>query len=110
VILAAEGHHVISIWEAHETSLSADIRDCMLRVTSLPDPMLIHNEVLRALQDLLQGFGKTMSDIGLHEPEGRQLESEAERLRWGGDSGNFCAFKDSLTAEQVRFFPPIWIE
>lgn len=31
-VLATEGHPVLQIWEAHETSLSADIRDRMLRL------------------------------------------------------------------------------
>jgi hypothetical protein len=42
-------------------------------------------------------------NIGLPEPEERQLEVDAERLQWSGDPGNLCGFKDSLTVEQVRF-------
>ena len=100
-VLATEGNPVMSIWDKNESSLSADIRDRMLRVTSRPDPMLIRNELLRALQMLLQGLGRTLTDIGLPEPEECQKEVDTERLRWGGDPSNLCAFKDSLTAEQV---------
>jgi hypothetical protein len=100
-VLATEGHPVMLIWESHEASLSADIRDRMLRVTSSPDPTLVRNELLRAIQILLHGLGRTLTDIGLPEPEQSQLEVDAERLRWGGDPTNLCAFKDSLTPEQV---------
>jgi hypothetical protein len=103
ILLAVEGNPVMSIWENHAASLSADIRDGMLRLTSRPDSSLIQNELLRRLQDLLQGLGRTLTDIGLPEPEERQLEVDAERLQWSGDPGNLCGFKDSLTAEQVRF-------
>jgi hypothetical protein len=102
-LLAVEGNPVMSIWADHEASLSSDIRDSMLRVTSQPEPSLIRNELLRRLQILLQGLGRTLTDIGLPEPEERQLEVDAERLQWSGDPGNLCGFKDSLTAEQVRF-------
>jgi hypothetical protein len=101
-VLASEGNPVMSIWDTHEVSLCADIRDRMLRVNSHPDPILIRNELLRALQLLLQGLGRTLTDIGLPEPEECQKEVDAERLRWGGDPSNLCAFKDSLTIEQVR--------
>jgi hypothetical protein len=103
ILLAVEGNPVMSIWDDHAASLSADIRDSMLRLTSRPDPILIQNELLRRLQDLLQGLGKTLTDIGLPEPEERRLEVDAERLQWSGDPGNLCGFKDSLTAEQVCF-------
>jgi hypothetical protein len=101
-LLATEGHPVMSIWEAHEARLSADIHDRMLRVTSSPDPTLIRNGLLRALQIILQGLGRTLADIGHPEPEQRDLEVEAECLRWEGDPTNLCAFKDSLPPEQVR--------
>jgi hypothetical protein len=100
-VLATEGHPVMSIWDSHEACLSADIRDRMLRVTSSPDPTLVRNELLHALQILLRGLGRTLTDIGLPEPEQSQLEVDAERLRWGGDPTNLCAFRDSLTPEQV---------
>jgi hypothetical protein len=102
-LLAVEGNPVMSIWADHEASLSSDIRESMLRVTSQPDPTLIRNKLLRRLQILLQGLGRTLTDIGLPEPEERQLEVDAERLQWSGDPGNLCGFKDSFTAEQVRF-------
>ncbi|KAJ7940135.1 hypothetical protein B0H13DRAFT_1850322 [Mycena leptocephala] len=99
-VLATEGHPVMTIWDAHEASLSADIRDRMLRVTSSPDATLVRNELLRALQIILRGLGRTLTDIGLPEPEHGQLEVDTERLRWGGDPTNLCAFKDSLTPER----------
>lgn len=61
----------------------------------------LRNELLRALQIILQGLGRTLTDIGLPEPEQRELEVDSERLRWSGDPTNLCAFKDSLTPEQV---------
>ncbi|KAJ7689877.1 PIF1-like helicase-domain-containing protein [Mycena metata] len=72
----------------------------MLRITASPNPELIRNELLLALQKLLQGLGKSLMDIGLPEPVERQQEIDAERLQWGGDPTNLCGFKDSLSAEQ----------
>jgi hypothetical protein len=91
----------INIWESHEAKLPADIRDHILPVTSSPNLTLIRNELLRTLQIILQGLGRTLMDIGLPEPEQTQLEVDAERLRWGGDPTNLSSFKDSLTPEQV---------
>lgn len=102
VVLAVEGNPALAIWEAHEKSVSADIRDRMLRTTASPNTDMIKNEVLLLLQTLLQGLGKCLTDIGLPEPTERQQEIDAERLQWSGDPTNLCAFKDSLTAEQVR--------
>jgi hypothetical protein len=98
-----EGSLALLIWETHEDTLSADIRDQMLPVTAHPPPELVRNEVLLALQGLLQGLGKTLLDVGLPEPEERQQEVDAECLRcqWGGDPTNLCAFKDGLTLEQL---------
>jgi hypothetical protein len=101
-VLAAEGHPVMAIWEAHEGSLSADILDRVLRMTATPDPTLVRHELLRTLQIILRGLGRSLTDIGLPEPQQSELEVDAERLRWGGDPTNLCAFTDSLTAEQVR--------
>lgn len=101
-VLAAEGSPALIIWEAHKESLGADIRDRMLCITSSPPPDLIINELLLALQTLLQGLGKSLAEIGLPEPTERQQEVETERLRWSGDPTNLCAFKDGLTFEQVR--------
>jgi hypothetical protein len=56
-VLAVEGSPALIIWEAHEDALSADIRDRMLRVTASPPQDLVRNEVLIALQSLLQGLG-----------------------------------------------------
>jgi hypothetical protein len=103
-VLAVEGGPALIIWEAHEDALSADIKDTMLRVTSSPQPALVRNEVLIALQSLLQGLGKSLVEIGLPEPTERQEEVNAERLRWGGDPSNLCAFKNGLTGEQVRIW------
>jgi hypothetical protein len=96
-----EGSPALLIWETHEDTLSADIRDRMLRVTAHPPPELVRNEVLLALQGLLQSLGKTLLDVGLPEPAERQQEVDAKRLRWGGDPTNLCAFKDGPTPEQV---------
>lgn len=100
-LLAVEGNPVMPIWDEHQADMAADIRDRMLRVTSTPDLNLIHNELLLSLQQILQGLGKTLSDIGLPEPSERQEEVDAERLRWGGDPTNLCSFYSSLTGEQV---------
>jgi hypothetical protein len=100
-LLAVEGSPALIIWEAHEDSLGADIRDRLLRTTDSPPPEIIRNELLLALQTLLQGLGKSLAEIGLPEPTEREQEVDAERLRWGGDPTNLCAFKDSLTPEQV---------
>jgi hypothetical protein len=100
VVLATEGHPVIGIWDAHEGSLAADIRDHLLRKTATPNPTLVRNELLRSLQIILRGLGRTLTDIGLPEPQQSELEVDAERLQWGGDPTNLCAFADSLTAEQ----------
>jgi hypothetical protein len=82
-VLAAEGHPVMAIWEAHERSLSADILDRMLRMTATLDPTLVRHELLRTLQIILHGLGRTLADIGLPEPQQSELEVDAERLRWG---------------------------
>jgi hypothetical protein len=100
-----EGCPALTIWEAHEGSLSADIRDSLLRTTSSPSPDLIRNEVLLALQSILRGLGKSLADIGLPEPVERQQEIDAERLRWSGDPSNLCSFKDGLIPEQVKIYP-----
>jgi hypothetical protein len=94
-VLAVEGSPALVIWESHEDALSADIRDRMLRSTAFPPQQLVRNEVLLAIQSLLQGLGKPLAEIGLPEPTERQ-EVNAERLRWGGDPSNLCAFKDEL--------------
>ncbi|KAJ7936191.1 hypothetical protein B0H13DRAFT_2303911 [Mycena leptocephala] len=96
-VLAVEGSPPLIIWETHEDSLCADIVDRMLQVTANPPPDLVRNELL---QKLLQGLGKSLSEIGLPEPA-EQQQVDAERLRWGGDPSNLCAFKDGLTAEQL---------
>jgi hypothetical protein len=101
-VLAVEGSPALSIWECHEKSLSADIRDRLLRTTASPNPDVVRNEVLLAIQSLLQGLGRSLPDFGLPEPTERQEEIDAERLRWSGDPTNLCAFKDGLTAEQVK--------
>lgn len=100
-LLGAEGNPIMSIWDKYQNEMSADIRDRMLRVTSMPDTNLIYNELLLSLQNLLQGLGKSLSEIGLPEPVERQEEVDTERLRWGGDPTNLCSFHSSLTAEQV---------
>jgi hypothetical protein len=100
-LLAVEGNPVMPIWNDHQADMSADIRDRMLRVTATPNPELIYNELLLALQQLIQGLGKTMLEVGLPEPADRQEEVDAERLRWGGDPTNLCSFYSSLTNEQV---------
>jgi hypothetical protein len=74
----------------------------MLQTTSSPPPELIRNEVLLALQALLQGLRKSLTEIGLPEPTERQQEIDTERLRWSGDPTNLAAFKHGLTAEQVN--------
>jgi hypothetical protein len=56
-LLAVEGSPALIIWEAHEDSLGADIRDRLLRTTDSPPPEIIRNELLLALQTLLQGLG-----------------------------------------------------
>jgi hypothetical protein len=101
-LLAVEGSPALVIWEAHEDSLGADIRDRLLRTTSSPSPEIIRKELLQALQILLQGLGKSLSEIGLPEPTEREQEVNTERLRWDGDPTNLCAFKDGLTPEQVH--------
>jgi hypothetical protein len=101
-VLAVEGCPALIIWEAHEAELSADIRDSLLRSTPSPSLEVVRNEVLLALQSLLQGLGKSLTEMGLPEPTERQQEIDTERLRWGGDPSNLCAFKDGLTAEQVK--------
>jgi hypothetical protein len=101
-VLAVEGSPALIIWEAHEDALSADIKDRMLRVTTSLPPYLVRNEVLLTLQSLLQGLGKSLAEIGLPEPAEREQEVNAERLRWGGDPTDLCAFKDGLTPEQVK--------
>jgi hypothetical protein len=100
-LLAVEGSPALIIWEAHEDSLGADIRDRLLRTIDSPPPEIIRNKLLLALQTLLLGLGKSLAEIGLPEPTEREQEVDAERLRWGGDPTNLCAFKDSLTPEQV---------
>ncbi|KAJ7934350.1 hypothetical protein B0H13DRAFT_1855242 [Mycena leptocephala] len=103
-VLAVEGSPPLIIWETHEDSLCADIVDRMLQVTENPPPDLVRNELL---QKLLQGPGKSLSEIGLPEPAEQQQEVDAERLRWGGDPSNLCAFKDGLTAEQRSIYDRI---
>jgi hypothetical protein len=103
-VLVVEGSPALIIWDAHEDSLSADIHDRLLRVTDSPPPELIRNELLLALQTLLQGLGKSLAEIGLPEPAERKQEVNAERLRWNGDPTNLCGFKDGLTPEQVWCF------
>jgi hypothetical protein len=103
-ILAAEGTPVLTIWDVHKDSLGADIRDNMLRTIASPSQEQVLNELLRALQTLLQGLGKSLTEIGLPEPAEREQEVEAERYRWSGDPTNLCAFKDELTLEQVCLF------
>jgi hypothetical protein len=100
-LLVVEGSPTLTIWEKHEGALAADIRDHMLRVTRHPPPGLVRNELLIALQHLLQGLGKSLTEIGLPEPTERRQGVYAECIRWGGDPTNLCAFKDGLTAEQV---------
>jgi hypothetical protein len=100
-LLAVEGSPALTIWETHECALSADIKDRMQRVTASPPAELVRNELLIQLQHLLQGLGRSLTEIGLPEPTERQQEVDAERLRWGGDPSNLCAFKDGLTSEQV---------
>lgn len=102
-VLAVEGSPALTIWEAHEDSLGADIRDRLLRTTESPSPEIIRNELLLALQTLLQGLGKSLAEIGLPEPIEREQEVNAEQLRWSGDPTDLCAFKDGLTPEQVGF-------
>jgi hypothetical protein len=81
--------------------LGADIRDRLLRTSATPNPGLIKNELLLALQTLLRGLGKSLNEIGLPEPAEPQQEVDEERLRWSGDPTNLCAFKDGLTFEQA---------
>ncbi|KAJ7348429.1 hypothetical protein DFH08DRAFT_1000256 [Mycena albidolilacea] len=95
-VLAVEGSPALLIWETHEDTLSANIRDQVLRVTTHPPPELVRNEVLLALQGLLQGLGKTLLDVGLLEPAECQQEVDAERLHWGGYPTNL---KDRVTPE-----------
>lgn len=83
-VLAVEGSSAVILWHAHEGTLSADIRDRMLRTTTSPPPDLVRNEVLLSLQTLLQGLGKSLADIGLPEPTEQQQEVDAERLRGVG--------------------------
>ncbi|KAJ7303427.1 hypothetical protein DFH08DRAFT_722225, partial [Mycena albidolilacea] len=100
-VLAVEGSPILMIWETHENALGADIRDRLLRTSAAPNPNMIRNELLLALQVLLRGLGKSLSEIGLPEPAEPQQEVDEERLRWNGDPTNLCAFKDGLTLEQV---------
>jgi hypothetical protein len=100
-VLAAEGSPALIIWNAHEKSLGADIRDRLLRTTPSPHPDLVRNELLLAIQSLLRGLGKSLAEVGLPEAVERQREVDAERLQWSGDRDNLCAFKDGLTREQV---------
>lgn len=100
-VLAVEGSLILMIWETHENALGADIRDRLLRTSAAPNPNMIRNELLLALQVLLRGLGKSLSEIGLPEPAEPQQEVDEERLRWNGDPTNLCAFKDGLTLEQV---------
>jgi hypothetical protein len=104
-VLATEDHPVMGIWDTHEGSLSADSPDRLLGVTATPNPTLVRNELLKSLQMILRGLGRTLIDIGLPEPPQSEREVDAERLQWGGDPTNLCAFTDSLTGEQVRMFP-----
>jgi hypothetical protein len=67
-VLAVEGGPALIIWETNEQSLSADIRDHLLRTTASPNPDFVWNEVLLSLQSLLHGLGKSLIDIGLPEP------------------------------------------
>jgi hypothetical protein len=68
-VLATEGHPVMGIWDTHEGSLSADMLDRLLRVKATPNPMLVRNELLKSLQIILHGLGRTLIDIGLPEPQ-----------------------------------------
>ncbi|KAJ7921076.1 hypothetical protein B0H13DRAFT_2318835 [Mycena leptocephala] len=62
VVLAVEGNPALAIWEAHEKSVSADIRDRMLRTTASPNTDMIKNEVL--LLSFIPAGGKS---IGGHQ-------------------------------------------
>jgi hypothetical protein len=99
-VLAVEGSPVLTIWDAYEKALGADIEDQRLRTTPVPSSELIRNKFLLAVQRLLQGLGKSLTEIGLPEPAEPQQEVDSERLRWSGDPTNLCAFKDGLTFEQ----------
>jgi hypothetical protein len=103
-LLAVEGSPALVIWEAHEDSLGADIRDRLLRTTSSPSPEIIRKELLQALQILLQGLGKSLSEIGLPEPTEREQEVNTERLRWDGDPTNLCASKTALHLNRFTFY------
>jgi hypothetical protein len=103
-VLAVEGSPALTIWEAHECELSADIKDSMQRVTPNPPAEMVRNELFLALEKLLRGLGKSLPEIGLPEPAERQQEVDAEHLRWGGDPSNLSTFKYGLTAEQVSFW------
>jgi hypothetical protein len=105
-VLAAEGEIVCNLWNSYQAELSADIRDFYLRSSPTPDPQLIKNQLLISLQDLLRGLGKKLGDIGLPDPvEDQDSEVDAEQVRWGGDHENLSSFRDSLTPEQVCFYP-----
>jgi hypothetical protein len=100
-VLASEGDPVISLWDEYELELSADIRDSMMRSDPDPDPTIVRNQTLMAIQDLLRGLGKQMTDVGLPELHQRCREVEAEIAKWTGDPGNLSSFAASLTPEQV---------
>ncbi|KAJ7312635.1 hypothetical protein DFH08DRAFT_822074 [Mycena albidolilacea] len=104
-VLATEGSSALAIWDTHEQSLGAVIRDQLLRITSSPHPDVVRNRLLLILQSLLRGLGRSLAEIGLPEPVERQHEIDAEHLQWSGARYNLCAFKDGLTQEQVGCFP-----
>ncbi|KAJ7343041.1 hypothetical protein DFH08DRAFT_811363 [Mycena albidolilacea] len=56
-VLAVEGSPELTIWGAHECEFSADIKDSMQRVTPAPPAEVVRNELLLALEKLLQGLG-----------------------------------------------------
>jgi hypothetical protein len=103
-VFAAEGEPISDLWSTYQAELSADIRDFHLRSTSIPDPEFIRNQLLITLQDILQGLGKKLCDVGLPEPiDDQEREIDIEKLHWGGDRGNLSSFEASLTPDQVNF-------
>jgi len=103
-VLGAEGEPVLLLWEKYEDNLSADVRDTLLQTNPHPAALIVRNLTLIRLQELLQGLGRSLLDLGLPVPDTLQRELDAERLRWNGDPHDLHRFCDSLTNDQVSHY------
>ena len=103
-IFASEGEPVMNLWNDYQMQMSTDTQDHLLQTEGCADPDVIFNRLLITLEDLLHGFGTSLSDVGLPQPINERLrEVDTEQLQWGGDPGNLCYESLSLYLRLVLY-------